>query len=59
MQSKKIEIHKQKTTMYSDWVEGNRWTSHTALPCTKVQIMMILHVGNSYVQVWGLIGSYN
>ena len=27
-------------------------------PGTKVQIMMIIHVDNSYVQVWRLIGSY-
>jgi len=31
--------------MTSDWVEGNRWTSHTALPGTNMQITMIIHVG--------------
>ena len=27
-------------------------------PGTKVQIMMTMHVGDSYMQVWGLTGSY-
>ena len=27
-------------------------------PETKVQIVMIIHVGNFCVQAWGLIGSY-
>ena len=27
-------------------------------PGTKVQIVMIIQVGNSCVQVWGLIGSH-
>jgi len=27
-------------------------------PGTKVQIMTIIHVGNTCVQVWGLTGSY-
>ena len=52
-------MHKQECDGESPvtaWVEGNRWTSHT--PVTKVQVMMIIHVGDSCLQVWELDGSY-